>query len=192
MPKDQTSERGQAQAGTLKSSNGEQLEDFATSGPSALISDSRLYNSASPSAESNDLGKSTVVTRFAESSSDDLPGKTLVPSQPSSVRSNDKADKTSDLTLVDIPISSKVTLLTTTVPKDKTDGLRILSLPPSAGASIARISHSPLKPEYNASSILAYRPTSPQEFEGLASKDTMSLSWGLIVISALIFPLFTI
>ena len=189
---DQASGRGQAQAGTPKSSNGEHIEDVATSGPSASISVSGLYNSASPSTESSELGKSTVVTRIAQSSSDDLPGKTLVPSQPSSVRSNDKADKTSDLASVDIPIFSKVTLSTTTGSKDKTDELTILSLPPSAGASIARISLSSLEPEYNASIILASRPTSPLEFEGLASKNTMSLPWGLIVISAFTFPLFTI
>lgn len=189
-PKDQTGGRVQTQAEIPKSSNPEQKEQTVTSGPSASLSISRTYNFASPSADSKDeLDKSASVTPISTSLSDDLPGKTLLPYQPSSVRDNDEADKTSGLASVDIPNSSKVTLSTTTVSKDETDELITSTLPPSAGASVARISLSPLEPGYNASIIAASSPTSVLEFEGLASKySTMSVSWGLItVVTVIIF-----
>lgn len=187
-PKDQTSGRVQTQAEISKSSNGEQKEATVKSGLSASISISRLYSFASPSAESkDDLDKSTGVKRISLTPSDDLPGKTLVPSQPSSVSDNDKDDKTKNLALVDIPNLSKAALSTTTVSKDKTDEVTTVSTPPSAGASIARVSISPLEPGYNDSIVSASRPTSVLDFEGLASKHTLRLSWGLICISAFMF-----
>lgn len=190
-PKEQTSGRYQTQAEIPKSSNGEQKEATVTSGRSASISISRLYSSASPSAESkDDLDKSTGVKRISLTPSDDLPGKPLVSSQPSSVSDNVKEDKTKNLASVDIPNLSKVTLSTTTVSKDKTDEGTTVSLPPSAGASIARFSISPLEPGYNDSIVSASRPDSVLDFEGLASKHTLRLSWGLICISAFMFFLY--
>lgn len=184
-PEDQTSGSIQTQDEIPKSSNRKPEQETVTSGPSPSISTSRLYNSALPSAESKDESeKSTGVTHRSPISSDDLPGKTLIPLQPSSVRDKEKADKTSDLASVDIPTFSKVTFSTSAVSKDKTDELTTFSLPPSADASIARISLSPLEPGYNESTISASRPTSVLEFEGVASKYSIGLSWKLIAISA--------
>lgn len=188
QPKDQASRGAQTQAEVPKLSNEEQKEQTMTRGPSASNSISIIYNSASSSAESKDeLDKPTGVTRISPNLSEDLLGKTLIPSQPSSVGENGKPERTSDLPSGDIPSFSKVTLLTTTVSKDKTDELTAFSLSPSTGATISRVSLSTLEPGYNESIISAFRPTSVLEFEGLASRYTMSLSWGLIGISAVFF-----
>ena len=183
--KDRTSGRVLTQADIPKASSVLQ-EETVTGGSSVSISILRVYQSTSPSAEFKvDLDQSIGVVGMSSSPFEDLPGNSLVRSQPS-VRGNDIADRTSHTALSNIPTFSRVTLSTTIVSKDKTDDLTAFSFLPSVNGSIA-LNLSPLEPGYNDSTASASRPTSVLEFEGLATKYTASLSWGLIGISTFIF-----
>lgn len=130
----------------------------------------------------------TIATLSAPGLSSDNFDQLVSLTQRSALKGEEEAGETSYPSSFEFPASSKVTLSTTTIPKDAKDNPTAYSVLPSAGGSISRQTglYSSGKGGNN-SVILALSPTAIPEFQGLALKHTIGSTIGLVCLSLLMF-----